>query len=144
MFLVFHLFHFQKALFNGILNDKRGDDSPSPVATTDEENNNSDESDEEIPNPIVDYETYNRVCEDYRKTTLALKERENEVASLMKEIETKSLTIKMLNDKLLSYGSVVDKSDDISNSQDIINQQRQIIESLLAVDGNSSNIDKVI
>lgn len=134
--------NMQKELFNDILNEKQSSESVSPISETDGENDSEEESEEESRNSVVDYETYNRVCEDYRKTTLALKERETEVASLMKELETKSLTIKMLNDKLLSYGSV-EKSTPVSNSREIIEEQRKVIESLLAADGNTGNIDKV-
>ena len=112
--------------------------------SSEEEKTNSDDSEEETRSSVIDYETYTKVCEDYRKTTLALKERESEVASLMKELETKSLTIKMLNDKLLSYGSSLEKYEAIPNCHEIIEQQKQIIESLLTTDGSNSNIDKVM
>ena len=134
----------QKALFNDILNEKQLQEEESLSPSSEEEKTNSDDSEEETRSSVIDYETYTKVCEDYRKTTLALKERESEVASLMKELETKSLTIKMLNDKLLSYGSSLEKDEAIPNCHEIIEQQKQIIESLLATDGSNSNIDKVM
>ena len=134
----------QKALFNDILNEKQLQEEESMSPSSEEEKTNSDDSEEETRSSVIDYETYTKVCEDYRKTTLALKERESEVASLMKELETKSLTIKMLNDKLLSYGSSLEKDEAIHNCHEIIEQQKQIIESLLATDGSNSNIDKVM
>ena len=134
----------QKALFNDILNEKQLEEEESMSSSSEEEKTNSDDSEEEARSSVIDYETYTKVCEDYRKTTLALKERESEVASLMKELETKSLTIKMLNDKLLSYGSSLEKDEAIPNCHEIIEQQKQIIESLLTTDGSNSNIDKVM
>lgn len=84
------------------------------------------------------------MCEDYRKTTAALKERENEVASLMKDNEAKSLTIKLLKDQLLSYGSTEDSGHAASNDlQMVIEQQKQVIHSLLNTDGKMSDMEKV-
>ena len=126
------------------MNEKQSDEPFSSSSEVEEEVDSEEDSDDHTSTSVIDYETYNRVCEDYRKTTLALKERESEVASLMKELETKSLTIKMLNDKLLSYGSTIEKCNSIDDSREIINQQRQVIESLLSADGTTDNIDKVV
>lgn len=142
MFVIPNNFNIQKELFNDILNEKQSDVTSLSSFQVDEEVPSSEESEDENQNSVIDYETYHRVCEDYRKTTLALKERESEVASLMKEIETKTLTIKMLNDKLLSFGSTMEKEENL-NSKEVIKQQKQIIETLLSVDGNTGNIDKV-
>lgn len=127
------------------MNEKQSEDEESVLSDGDDDNGNTEDSEDETNHSVIDYETYNRVCEDYRKTTLALKERENEVATLMKENETKSLTIKMLKDKLLSYGTTtMEKTEEVPDSKAIIEQQKEIIQSLLAVDGNTNNIDKVI
>lgn len=94
---------------------------------------------------MIDYESYRRVCEDYRKTTAALKERENEVASLMKDNEAKSLSIKLLKDQLLSYGSTKDGACSAPNDlQMVIEQQKQVIHSLLNTDGKMSDMEKVL
>ena len=144
MLLTVRFYDVQKELFNNILNEKQSDEPFSSSSEVEEEVDSEEDSDDHTRTSVIDYETYNRVCEDYRKTTLALKERESEVASLMKELETKSLTIKMLNDKLLSYGSTIEKCNSIDDSREIINQQRQVIESLLSADGTADNIDKVV
>ena len=144
MLLTVRFYDVQKELFNNILNEKQSDEPFSSSSEVEEEVDSEEDSDDHTRTSVIDYETYNRVCEDYRKTTLALKERESEVASLMKELETKSLTIKMLNDKLLSYGSTIEKCNSIDDSREIINQQRQVIESLLSADGTTENIDKVV
>lgn len=143
MFVYLDWIILQNELFNGILNEKQSEDEESVSSDGDEDNGNTEDSEDETNNSVIDYETYNRVCEDYRKTALALKERESEVATLMKENETKSLTIKMLKDKLLSYGTTIEKSE-VLDSKAIIEQQKEIIQSLLAVDGNTNNMDKVI
>lgn len=104
----------------------------------------SSSSDGESEKTVVDYESYRRVCEDYRKTTAALKERENEVANLIKELEAKSLTIKLLKDQLLSYGSTGESQSGSSlDLRKVVEQQKEVINSLLNTDGKNSDVEKV-
>mgnify|MGYP001169633847 FL=1 len=120
--------------------------SAPSVSEKEEEESLPEDSSEEEENEksVIDYESYRRVCEDYRKTTAALKERENEVATLMKDNEAKALTIKLLKDQLLSYGSTEAGAQAAPNDlQAVIEQQKQVIHSLLNTDGKWSDMEKV-
>ena len=96
---------------------------------------------------MIDYDLYTRVCEEYRKTSVALKDRESEVAELIKENEAKGLTIKLLRDQLQTVGSVssdsTGASTDVKQLQAVIDQQKQVIQSLLGIDGSKSDVEKV-
>jgi hypothetical protein len=85
------------------------------------------------------------VCTDYRNATATLKEREVEIATLKKDIETKVLTIKLLKDQLATYGlsSIPSNNDVPTDLQVVVTQQRQMIQSLLTIDGKTNEIDKV-
>ena len=114
---------------------------------TESESENETESSHEIEDDrtnsgVVDYDTYNKVCEDYRKTCIALQEREAEVADLLKQNEAKALTVKLLQDRLQLYGVTVNSEPlsvtPVSNSDDqtvqlqnIICDQKQVIQTLL-------------
>ena len=125
---------------------------PQEAAATsdksDEESDTEEESESEGTPTVVDYDSYARVCEDYRKTSAALKERESEVAELIKENEAKGLTIKLLRDQLQSAGSVPSNSsaatDDVKQLHAMIDQQKQVIQSLLGIDSSKSDIEKVL
>ena len=133
-------------LFNDLLHENT--QSAPPVPSPEKEENggveDSSSSDGESEKTVVDYESYRRVCEDYRKTTAALKERENEVANLIKELEAKSLTIKLLKDQLLSYGSTGENQSGSSlDLRKVVEQQKEVINSLLNTDGKKSDVEKV-
>lgn len=120
------------------------------VATSDksdEETESEEESDSEGTPTVIDYDLYTRVCEEYRKTSAALKDRESEVAELIKENEAKGLTIKLLRDQLQTVGSVssdsTGASTDVKQLQAVIDQQKQVIQSLLGIDGSKSDVEKV-
>ena len=102
----------------------------------------------------VDYDTYNKVCEDYRKTCIALQEREAEVADLLKQNEAKALTVKLLQDRLQLYGVTVndespslppvsDLDDQAVQLQKIIHDQKQVIQTLLGGNGEKGGFEKV-
>lgn len=126
---------------------------------TESESENETESSHEIEDDrtnsgVVDYDTYNKVCEDYRKTCIALQEREAEVADLLKQNEAKALTVKLLQDRLQLYGVTVNSEPlsvtPVSNSDDqtvqlqnIICDQKQVIQTLLGGNGEKGGFEKV-
>ena len=114
---------------------------------SDGESEEDDESESDITPTVIDYDSYNRVCEEYRKTSAALKEREAEVAELIKENEAKGLTIKLLRDQLQSYSSTPshsnDTPEDAKQLQATIDQQKQVIQALLGADSSKTDIEKV-
>lgn len=144
-------------MYNDILTDMKKHKSPevsesesiSPPLSP-------NESEDESQSGVVDYGTYSKVCEDYRKTCIALQEREADVAELIKQNEAKSLAIKLLQDRLQLYGVTMDgdgsapsevpfsQSDDqVFKLNAIINEQKQVIETLLGSDGKRTDLEKV-
>ena len=126
---------------------------------TESESENETESSHEIEDDrsnsgVVDYDTYNKVCEDYRKTCIALQEREAEVADLLKQNEAKALTVKLLQDRLQLYGVTVndespslppvsDLDDQAVQLQKNIHDQKQVIQTLLGGNGEKGGFEKV-
>ena len=115
------------------------------------------DSEDESQSGVVDYGTYSKVCEDYRKACIALQERESEVADLIKQNEAKALAVKLLQDRLQLYGVTVkgdlttpsdvpfsQGDDQLSKLQAIINEQKHLIETLLGSDGQRTDLEQVI
>ena len=144
-------------MYNDILADMKTHKSPevsegesiSPSASP-------RDSEDESQSGVVDYGTYSKVCEDYRKACIALQERESEVADLIKQNEAKALAVKLLQDRLQLYGVTVhgdletpsdvpfsQGDDHIAKLQAIINEQKHLIETLLGNDGQRTDLEQV-
>lgn len=145
----------QKAVYNDILKDMK---TQVEEDLTESESENETESLHEMEDDgsnsgVVDYDTYSKVCEDYRKACIALQEREAEVADLLKQNEAKALTVKLLQDRLQLYGVAmndtssstpcINTNDQVTQLQGIINDQKQVIQTLLSENGEKGGLEKV-
>ena len=138
-------------MYSSILKDMKSHSLSEPP--TDSEDSEPTEDSETGANDagVVDYGTYAEVCAKYRKTCTALQEREAEVKELRKQNEAKSLTVKLLQDRLQCYGSMANEADDKTVTsadktvqlQHIIAEQKQVIQTLLGADGKESHLEKV-
>ena len=142
-------------MYNDILKDMK---TQVEEDLTESESENETESLHEMEDDgsnsgVVDYDTYSKVCEDYRKACIALQEREAEVADLLKQNEAKALTVKLLQDRLQLYGVAVNDTssstpcintnDQVTQLQGIINDQKQVIQTLLSENGEKGGLEKV-
>lgn len=138
-------------MYSNILKDMKSHSLSEPPTDSEESESTGESEDGANDAGVVDYGTYAEVCTKYRKTCTALQEREVEVKELRKQNEAKSLTVKLLQDRLQCYGSIANEADDkVTASADktvqlqhIIAEQKQVIQTLLGTNGKETNLEKV-
>ena len=141
----------QREMYSSILKDMKSHSLSEPPTDSEESDSAGDSEEGANDAGVVDYGTYAEVCAKYRKTCTALQEREAEVKELRKQNEAKSLTVKLLQDRLQCYGSMTNEVNDTSlpsadktvQLQHIIAEQKQVIQTLLGTDGKETNLEKV-